>query len=121
MRNIDRCFFGLAVVAALVGMVLGIAMAARQDFSLAPLHAHINLVGWASLALFGLGYRAGFAKNDGWAVAHFWVALAGVIVFPIGIYFALTERIEVGAIVGSLLVVLSMAMFGINFLRARQA
>jgi hypothetical protein len=119
MRNIDRSFFGLAVLAALVGMILGITMAARQDFSFAPVHAHINLVGWASLALFGLGYRSGFAKSDGWAVAHFWVALAGVIVFPVGIYLALTQHIEVGAIVGSLLVVLSMAMFGINFLRAR--
>jgi hypothetical protein len=119
MRNIDRRFFGLAIIAALVGMALGIVMASRQDFGLAPVHAHLNLVGWASLALFGLGYRSGFAKNDGWAAAHFWVALAGAIVFPIGIYFALTQRVEAGAIVGSLLVVLSMAMFGINFLRAR--
>lgn len=119
MRNIDRYFFGLGVLAALVGMTVGIVMAASHNFGLAPMHAHINLVGWASLALFGLGYRAGFAKNDGWAVAHFWVALAGVIVFPVGIYFALTQRIEAGAIVGALLVVVSMAMFGINFLRAR--
>ncbi|MGE5539760.1 MAG: hypothetical protein ACM30I_14170 [Gemmatimonas sp.] len=119
MQNIDRCFFGLAVLAAIVGMLVGIVMAARQDFGLAPMHAHINLVGWASLGLFGLGYRAGFAKNDGWATAHFWVALAGVIVFPVGIYFALTQRIEAGAIVGALLVLASMVMFGINFLRAR--
>ena len=119
MRNVDRCFFGLAIVAALTGMIVGIGMAMHQDFSLAPMHAHINLVGWASLGLFGLGYRSGMAKNDGWAAAHFWVALAGVIVFPVGIYFALMRQIEVGAIVGSLLVLLSMVLFGINFLRAR--
>jgi len=119
MRNIDRAFFGLAILAALTGMLVGIGMAMHQDFSLAPMHAHINLVGWASLALFGLGYRSGLAKNDGWAAVHFWLALAGVIVFPVGIFFALTRQIEVGAIVGSLLVVASMALFGINFLRAR--
>jgi hypothetical protein len=119
MRNIDRRFFGLAVLAALTGMVVGIGMAMHQDFSLAPVHAHINLVGWASLALFGLGYRSGLAKADGWAVLHFWVALAGVVVFPLGIFLALTRQVEVGAIVGSLLVLASMILFAINFLRAR--
>jgi hypothetical protein len=119
MRNIDRCFFGLAIFSALVGMTLGISMAARQDFGLAPVHAHINLAGWASLALFGLGYRSGLAKNDGLARVHFLIALAGAIVFPIGIYYAVAEHIEVGAMVGSLLVVGSMLLFGINFLRAR--
>lgn len=121
MPNIDRRFFGLAILAALVGMSVGIGMAMHHDFSLAPVHAHINLVGWASLGLFGLGYRAGFAKNGRLAALHFWVALAGVIVFPLGIYFALARQVEVGAIVGSLLVILSMALFGVNFLRARKA
>lgn len=119
MHNIDRRFFGLAILAALTGMTVGIVMATHHDFSLAPMHAHINLVGWASLALFGLGYRAGLAKNDGLAAIHFWVALAGVVIFPVGIYFALTSRIEIGAIVGALLVLASMVLFGINFLRAR--
>lgn len=119
MANIDRCFFGLAVLAALIGMTLGIVMAAQQDFGLSPVHAHINLVGWASLAVFGLGYRAGLAKNDGLARLHFWIALAGIVVFPIGIYYAITQHVEIGAMIGSLLVLASMLLFGINFLRAR--
>jgi hypothetical protein len=119
MRNVDRNFFGLAVLAALVGMMLGITMASQQDFTLSPVHAHLNLVGWASLALFGLGYRTGLAKNDGLATVHFWIALAGVIVFPIGIFFAVTQRIEAGAIIGSLLVLTSMLLFGVNFLRGK--
>ena len=36
---------------------LGIAMAMRQDFTLAPAHAHLNLLGWVSMALYGLYYR----------------------------------------------------------------
>lgn len=119
MNNVDRRFFGLAILAALIGMSVGIVMAARGDFSLAPIHAHINLVGWASLALFGLGYRSGFAKNDQWAAVHFWVALVGILVFPVGIYFALMRQIEVGAMAGALLVLASMILFAINFLRAR--
>ncbi|HTI87898.1 MAG TPA: hypothetical protein VL966_14930 [Alphaproteobacteria bacterium] len=119
MINIDRYFFGLAVLAALTGMTLGIVMAAQQNFQLAPVHAHINLVGWASLALFGLGYRTGLARNDGLAKLHFVVALAGVVVFPVGIYYAVARQIEIGAMVGSLLVIASMLIFGINFLRGK--
>ena len=33
------------------GVTLGVVMGIRHDFSLAPVHAHINLVGWASLRL----------------------------------------------------------------------
>jgi cbb3-type cytochrome oxidase subunit 1 len=33
-------------------------MGIAHDFTLAPVHAHSNLVGWVSLALFGAIYRA---------------------------------------------------------------
>jgi len=31
-------------------------MGAHNDFTLAPLHAHINLLGWVTLALYGTFY-----------------------------------------------------------------
>ena len=49
-------FFGAAVLYALTGMSLGIVMGASGDHTLAPVHAHINLLGWASLALMGAFY-----------------------------------------------------------------
>ena len=49
MRVSQFCFFAAAVF-ALTGMSLGIAMGMREDFTLAPVHAHINLLGWVSLA-----------------------------------------------------------------------
>jgi hypothetical protein len=54
MSRISIAFFGAAVIYALAGMALGIVMGASGDHSLAPLPAHINLLGWASLALFGV-------------------------------------------------------------------
>jgi hypothetical protein len=41
--------FKAAVVFALAGMVMGIAMAASHDHSVFPAHAHLNLLGWVSL------------------------------------------------------------------------
>jgi hypothetical protein len=121
MKNVDRYFIGVGVVAALAGMVLGIFMGVTRDFTLAPAHAHINLVGWASLGFFGLAYRTGVAKNDRWAALHFWIATAGAIILPIGIVVAITKDQAGTAIAGSLLTLASMILFGVNFLRARPA
>jgi hypothetical protein len=121
MQHTDRNFVGVGIVAALAGMLLGIVMGVSQNFTLTPAHAHINLVGWASLSVFGLAYRAGIAKNDHWAVVHFWIATAGAVVLPVGIALAVTKGEPTTAIIGSLLTLASMLLFGANFLRAREA
>ncbi|HKR88186.1 MAG TPA: hypothetical protein VJS38_08405 [Phenylobacterium sp.] len=56
MSRISVAFFGAAVLYALTGMVLGVVMGASGDHTLAPVHAHINSLGWASLALMGAFY-----------------------------------------------------------------
>ena len=119
MQHTDCYFIGVGVIAALVGMALGIGMGVTGNFTLAPAHAHINLVGWASMSVFGLAYRAGIAKNDRWAVIHFWIATIGAIVLPVGIVLAITRGQPTTAIAGSLLTLISMVIFGVNFLRAR--
>ena len=121
MQHTDRNFMGVGIVAALAGMLLGIVMGVSQNFTLTPAHAHINLVGWASLSVFGLAYRAGIAKNDHWAAVHFWIATAGAVVLPVGIALAVTKGEPTTAIIGSLLTLASMVLFGVNFLRARAA
>ena len=49
--------FRAAVLFAIAGMGMGIAMAIGQDHSVMPAHAHLNLLGWVSLFLFGIYYR----------------------------------------------------------------
>jgi hypothetical protein len=119
MQNIDRWFLGTAILLGLAGMSLGIDMGIRQDFALTPVHAHLNLVGWASLALYGLAYRTGIVRRDAWATVHYGVALAGAVVLPAGIYVAITQNSPAVAIVGSLLTIASLLLFGVNFLRTR--
>jgi hypothetical protein len=104
---------------AVLGMLMGIGMGMSEDFTYSPVHAHINLVGWASLALFGLAYRAGLAKVDRLAQFHFWVALVGAIVLPIGIYLSMAQHQAAVAIIGSLITLVSMVLFVVNVVRAR--
>ncbi|MBB3021653.1 hypothetical protein FHR70_004755 [Microvirga lupini] len=49
--------FRLAVLFVIAGMAMGIGMAATQNHALMPAHAHLNLLGWVSLFLFGIYYE----------------------------------------------------------------
>src|SRR5215207_2267581 len=49
--------FRLAVLCVIAGMAMGIGMAVSQDHSIMPAHAHLNLLGWVSLFLFGIYYE----------------------------------------------------------------
>ncbi len=49
--------FRLAVLCVIVGMGMGIGMAATHNHSIMPAHAHLNLLGWVSLFLFGVYYE----------------------------------------------------------------
>ncbi|MGZ9114210.1 MAG: hypothetical protein ACXW3K_06260 [Brevundimonas sp.] len=64
--SVSNNFLRLGVLSALVGMSLGVWMGANQDFVLRPVHAHINLIGFASMLLFGLFYRSIPAAAQGW-------------------------------------------------------
>ena len=116
MANIDRWFLRIAVIYALVAMSLGIMMGISQDHSQMPTHAHLNLVGWVSMALYALIYRqypaAGQTKL---AMVHFWVANAGAILLNLGVYglMAGTAALEPVAIVGSLVTILGMLIFAV--------
>lgn len=116
-RNIDSYFLGTGIVLAIAGMILGIGMGVSENFLLAPVHTHINLVGWVSLALFGLAYRSELAVRGRLAVAHYWIAATGAVLFPIGIYVTDTQHQPGLAILGSLLTLASMLLFLVNWFR----
>jgi len=121
MRHIDRYFVGTGIVLALVGMAMGIDMGIAQNFTYAPVHAHLNLVGWVTLVLFGFAYRLELARNDLWAAAHYVIAATGAVVFPIGIYLSMARQQEAVVTVGALLTIASMLLFLLNFLRGAAA
>lgn len=121
--RIDAWFIKASVIWLAVGMLMGISMAASHDFSLHPAHAHINLVGWATMALYGLIYRAWPEMAEGaLPKLQFWVALAGAILMPIGIVGSIRQMAwgEPVAIAGSLLTALALLLFAwVVFTRMR--
>ncbi len=113
MITLPYRFMLTGIVFALCGMALGIWMGTNENFTLAPLHAHINLVGWASLMLFGLFYRgAPQSASTMAAKIHYWVALLGALSLTIGIYGTLANpAVAPPVIPGSLLTLISMLIF----------
>ena len=53
-----KSLFRISVSVGLLGMAFGIVMGIRQDFALAPAHAHLNLLGFVTMFLSALYYRA---------------------------------------------------------------
>lgn len=80
-----------AVLYAATGMSLGYYMGTVHDFAIAPAHAHLNLLGWVSCALYGLVLRA-YAERVPAALAgvHLAVAHLGAIAMPLGLAIMLT-------------------------------
>lgn len=118
MKRIDVNFLLLATFLLICGAVLGITMGARQDFQLTPVHAHLNLAGWASLALFGLTYRA-YPELAAMRLAryHFIVSATASVLLPIGIGLAVLRNSPGLAIAASMLWLLGVLMFGTQLLR----
>jgi hypothetical protein len=118
MKRVDVYFLLLATVLLICGAVLGIVMGAREDFQLVPVHAHLNLAGWASLALFGLTYRA-YPNLAATKLAryHFGISAIASVLLPIGIGFAVLRASPGLAIFASLLWLIGVLLFLVQLVR----
>ena len=114
MPNIDRWFLRIAVVYALIAMTLGIIMGISEDHTQMPTHAHLNLVGWVSMALYALVYRQYPAAGQSrLAQLHFWVANVGALLLSIGVYTQMAGMPSLALIVisGSFITIFGMLIF----------
>jgi hypothetical protein len=86
----------LAVLYLIAGVALGIAMGASENFTLRPVHAHMNLLGWTTMALAGLVYsvfpRAGESRLSR---IHFWLHNTALPVMMVALGFLLTGNTAV--------------------------
>ena len=118
MQNIPKLFMTTGALLALVSMGWGIEMSVTRNHSLAPAHAHLNLIGFVIMSLFGIYYAlTPDAAASGLARAHYWLTLVAVLVLIPGIVMAITERGEVLAKIGSVLAISTMALFVVVLMR----
>ncbi len=112
MKAIDSVYVVIGALWLLVGMILGIVMGASHNFQFMPLHAHINLVGFACHSIFGLVYRQWPAmKASRLALLQFWIFVLATPITLIGLYFTLSGGPELPTIIGSLGLLLGAILF----------
>lgn len=122
MKGIAFAFFLTAAICVTLGMLWGIQKSATDDHTLGGAHAHLNLVGWVTMGLFGLYYTAVPAAAEKMlAKIHYALALLGVVLMVPGIVLAITEKGPTFAIIGSFLTLASMLVFVFTVLTNRKA
>src|SRR6516164_11678291 len=114
MRASSLCFQA-AVLFVLAGMVWGLQMAISDGHSAFPAHAHLNLLGWVSLFLFGIYYRLHPAiDRDRLAYVQVLVWIAATVLVTVGVALVHSGH-STGdpiAAVGSLVILADMLLFG---------
>jgi cbb3-type cytochrome oxidase subunit 1 len=118
MKGLPFTFFATGTVAVLIGMVWGLQMGGSEDFTLAPAHAHLNLVGWVTFALFGIYYHlTPSAAQAQLAKIHYAFALPGLVIMVPGIALSVLGTNHAIVIVGSMLTFVSMLIFAFTVFR----
>jgi putative Mn2+ efflux pump MntP len=107
--------FRAAVLLVVVGMSWGIAMAISENHQTMPAHAHLNLLGWVSLFLFGIFYHLHPAIDRSRAAAvqvWTWIAATVLLVIAVGMIYTGRPLGEPIAAIASIIILLDMLLFG---------
>ncbi len=114
MPKVSDLFFKSGIVFLIVGIGIGLQMSMSGIHNVVGAHAHINLLGWVTSALFGTYYALNPAKAaNRIAMLHYGVYTFGVVVMIVGLYFLLLGNAAFEPVVagGSLVTFLGVLIF----------
>lgn len=125
MPRISIWFFSVAVIYSLIGMGWGEHMAMSGDHSMFPAHAHLNLLGWVSMAIFGTFYAL---ARDSYSPRLAWIQfglsnLGTIIMITLLARMLATNDESLGPLIGigDILTILGQIVFGWQVIRAARA
>jgi len=118
MPRVSAAFFALGVICLFIGMSMGMQMGASEDFTVMPAHAHLNLLGWVTMAIYGTFYALTHASlKPKLAWTNFALAAIGVaaMIPSLALYLpAHDAKFIPGIMVGEIATVLSLLTFAIS-------
>ena len=116
MPKVSTYYFKTAVIFLIVGIAMGLQMSISGDHNVIGAHAHANLLGWVTMALFGTYFAFAPAKADGrLAMIQYGVYTAGVVIMVPALYFMLAgnPNLEPIVAVGSLITFAGVILFAV--------
>ncbi len=127
MDRFARWFIIMSIVYLVVAAVLGIVMLhSEKAMTLKFVHSHLNLLGWVSMMIYGVGYhilprfmgRPLYSKVLG--DIQFWAANVGLIVmllfYTLNVYSPASGYVNL-SVAGGVLELLSIILFFYNMLK----
>lgn len=120
----DRKFVITALVYAIIGMCLGIVMAASKNHVQHVTHAHILLVGFVVSFIYGLCHKLWLDNSCPLlAKIQFWVHQLGIAAMAIGLFLLYGQLAPFDAIdpllaLSSIAVLAGMVLMAVLFVRA---
>lgn len=119
-RTGTRIWYRLALIYFIVAVTIGVAMGVSENHAMFPVHAHLNLLGWVSLALSGLIYdRFPAAVDTSLYRIHFWLYNLAVPVLMVAVALILSGNAAMGPVAGiaSIAVLVAIVIFTVNVWR----
>ncbi|HEV7180635.1 MAG TPA: hypothetical protein VGN11_12245 [Candidatus Baltobacteraceae bacterium] len=111
-------FIRISLAYIVIGVIFGLIIGISEKLAFANVHAHINLLGWATLALAGIIYTLfPAAGNSRLAVAHFWLHNIGLPIFMVGLYIVDSGNLSGGipaTSTGAIITILGILCFAFN-------
>ncbi|MCP8883859.1 hypothetical protein NIM87_10140 [Devosia sp. XJ19-1] len=90
MPNLAQVYFRTAILFLIAGISIGIYMSMSGNHNVVGAHAHINLLGWVTSALFGTYLALNPAKANGTLPRlQYFIYVIGVIVMGASLYLML--------------------------------
>ncbi len=117
-------FILVAACYGLIGLLMGMAMGIMENFILMPAHAHLNLLGWFALTLYGLTYGLFPVLGESkLATVQFYVANAGlVLMIPSLIILLLGDKTFIPVMaMGEVCTVIALVLFIVNLFQHRNS
>lgn len=123
----DRKFVMTGLGYAILGLALGIFMAAAKDHGHLVTHAHIMLIGFLVSFIYGLCHKLWLNNTTSkLAVTQFYVHQLGTIAIIIGLFlyyghFVTLETIDPLLAAASVTVFVGMVLMKVLFIKSKQA
>lgn len=124
MPTLAKMYFSVAICFLIAGILVGLHMSISHDHAAVGAHAHINLLGWVTMAIFGTYHALNPAgAQTALAKIQFYTYATGVIVMTPSLYMLVTgtPSMEPVVAVSSIIVFIGVLMFAMIVLRTKKA
>ncbi|KRB58928.1 hypothetical protein ASE04_04330 [Rhizobium sp. Root708] len=123
MPRIAQLYFKTAILFLIVGIGMGLNMAISQDHSVIGAHAHCNLLGWVTMAIFG-GYHALNPRKAErrLAMIQYYVYTAGLVLMIPSLYLFLLGNMAMEPVVAvaSIITFIGVLLFAVIIFTGEQ-